>query len=863
MEDDIVPGGFRALLEKANRAEENADWSIHSVDYEQFKNRLKFFAERRIKVWTIVRESPDGRIAEDNWPDIVGQKPPMSPPRFRGNDTVDPALQRVTDHYVPMDDIPFQEDSHESDESISSQGSKIKTKRRSKRHIMRRLSNSERNEVTLFLAWEMDKVMMFYLTQWQRLSRRLEEQQGDSFGDCMLNFDLEIGDEILELFAFCVINIIATQQILIRYDAFARAFEGTPMRNYYMKQVKKEQTAFRKILCHEELKAIADSFVEMQRPSPQLNHFCSQRHMFEDILTSLDSESVHEAVFRSGTWTDSAKSIWKWFMVGLFEDRLGLEPAYLTGREKNLTSQIEQLVEWRKKKQEIQQPPRQEKKLSGLQKYHLTLNLMSAFFYCMNYYIVEPSSTLYCNRLGAQDTMSGLLIGMTPLAAFMSSIPYSMWTNHSFRHPFVLSCFLLMFGNMLYAVADIFRNFPMAMLGRFICGVGAPKCIIRRYMADTTPVSLRTGVNAGFGMVVAAGSAMGPAMAVVLSKYEHVIAVRHVGYVTLNGLTLPGYFMAAIWLTFALLVVATFEEPRREGLLEQKLLEESEQMSVQSKKDVTLSSSPSDLPPGIHDESILAGTGYLNEQDIELRMIFSGESHDYPGLQQMQEKRSASQQYLQAFRDFTELITLPVRICLGLLFAKVFTIETLVSSTSSLTKNRYRWVVTQVGVLGFTNGLLVIPFSILVGRLSLSFEDRLLMRWLVMAGCFGFFLLIDLSDLVETPTGEYNKGHILAVTPHRYIAGYFLSYLSIQAFEGVIGSALSKLIPTALASGTLNSGLLATLVDTFGRACGDIFISVVGCIELRQLMNFLFIPAFLIMLTCLVVIEKFQDMLSV
>ena len=69
----------------------------------------------------------------------------------------------------------------------------------------------------------------------------------------------------------------------------------------------------------------------------------------------------------------------------------------------------------------------------------------------------------------------------------------------------------------------------MALSGRFIAGLGAPKCIIRRYMADTTPVSLRTSVNAGFGMVVAAGSAMGPAMDVILNKYEYTLAVPFLG----------------------------------------------------------------------------------------------------------------------------------------------------------------------------------------------------------------------------------------------------------------------------------------------------------------------------------------------
>jgi hypothetical protein len=137
------------------------------------------------------------------------------------------------------------------------------------------------------------------------------------------------------------------------------------------------------------------------------------------------------------------------------------------------------------------------------------------------------------------------------------------------------------------------------------------------------------------------------------------------------------------------------------------------------------------------------------------------------------------------------------------------------------------------------------------------------MTWLVSIGCCGMFLLVDLTDLVATPTHTYNKGHILAVSPRRYVLGYFLVYSSIQCFEGIIGSALSKVIPTALASGTLNSGLLATLVDTFGRACGDLFISMVGFINLRQLMNLLFIPGFFIMLTCLVVIRKFYDILAV
>lgn len=254
----------------------------------------------------------------------------------------------------------------------------------------------------------------------------------------------------------------------------------------------------------------------------------------------------------------------------------------------------------------------------------------------------------------------------------------------------------------------------------------------------------------------------------------------------------------------------------------------------------------------------------------EIHTIFSGDQLDYDSALERAASTAAAHSYqnrIQRWRHvankFFDLITLPVRICLGLLFAKVFTIEALVSATSALTKNRYRWKVQQVGTLGFTNGLLVIPFSILVGRLSLSYQDLFLMKILLCGGLTGLFLLIDISDLVGTPTSYYNKGSPLAVSPSRYRIGYFFSYLSIQAFEGVIGSTLSKVIPTALASGTVNSGLLATLIDTLGRTCGDLFISAMGFLCLRQLMNLLFIPTFCLMLICLVVIEKNRDILSV
>ena len=751
-----------------------------------------------------------------------------------------------------------------------------------RRSVMRRASNSERQEVVVFLAWEVDKVAMFYLAQWQRLSQMLvdfnakqyerqPQQSGEAIASTLVADPavVSLGEEILELLAFCVINIVTVRQILIRYDAFARACEGTPMLHYYMKKIKsfKGQTSLRKILLHEELNALADSFSIMSKGNPELStQFDAQRSQFEAVLESSERAEELSSAGHVAFHDNLLQSLRHYFMLGLIEDRLGYEPAYLLSRGRSLSAEMRIVAEWRNRGDSLykMQQKKVERKMSGKEIFNLVMALLAGFLYCMNYYIVEPSSAFYVHALGAPYAMAGALIGMMPLACFSSSIFFSIWTNRSFRHPFLLSACLLLVGNIMYSAAYNFRSIHMAMAGRFLTGLGGPKCIIRRYMADTTSLNLRTSVNAGFGMVVAAGSAFGPGCAILLNKLDYVIKVpfgdgEKAVEVPLNGLTGPGYFMATLWAFFLLALALNFEEPDRAGLEEQKRLEK-EAAAALCNDDVLNTTRSEDPGLGMSVAEGVHGVGKSLTGDDDLNTIFSGQSF----REDLMENQSASNSsWWSEAKRVNSLVTFPVRICLGLLFAKVFVIEALVSATSVLSNKRYRWGVQQVGTLGCVNGLTVIPLSVLVGRLSLSYQDRVLMVWLLSIGILGLLLLIDVTDIIDSKSPYYNKGNIFAVDPHRYVAGYFLVYMSIQSFEGIIGSALSKVIPTALAAGTLNSGLLATLVDTFGRACGDLFICLVAFINLRQLINLLFIPAAIILVACLVVVRRFYDVLAV
>ena len=147
------------------------------------------------------------------------------------------------------------------------------------------------------------------------------------------------------------------------------------------------------------------------------------------------------------------------------------------------------------------------------------------------------------------------------------------------------------------------------------------------------------------------------------------------------------------------------------------------------------------------------------------------------------------------------------------------TVESVICAAPMITKNRYGWNVHNIGSLGAIVGCFTIPISMFIGYISRYHEDILLMLGLMTIAVCGMGFLLDVTDLVATPTETYNEGSFFAVGPWRYILGCSLVVHSVQSFDGVAGSALSKVIPTSFAAGTLNSGLGESEVDVLHIFC--------------------------------------------
>jgi hypothetical protein len=559
----------------------------------------------------------------------------------------------------------------------------------------------------------------------------------------------------------------------------------------------------------------------------------------------------------SGWWDNTVVTLRDYFLLGSTSDNLSLMPQFLVMRGKSLKSSLLIVAQWREGRMGYDSVGEGEgvdkerwfggfcgtsrqkdttadssDKTSFKSKLALFMNILACFFYMMNYYIVEPSSTRYANALGRGDAMSGLIIGAMPWAALFSAVIYSIWSNRNYRHPLLASGILLTAGNLVYATAYRRNSITMALCGRFMTGLGGPRSMNRRYIADTTPLMYRTSVNAAFGTATAMGAALGPATAIMIDGVDWQFDIPLYGTVYFNGMTGPGFIMCGLWMMFTLVLALTFEEPERSGLEEQKRKEMAQARA--SAMGVPASLEMSKVGGGASKPDALATAGsneFVAEHNNRLQASatpYLDESFnctgDNPGLctgsdtfdenQERDNNNDKKDTICSQLMFVLQNLTVPVRICMFLLFSKMFTVESVISAASMVTKNRYGWHVQQVGILGTIVGCLTIPISIFIGWVSQYREDRVLMLYLMTFATIGMGLLVDVSDFMDTDTVYYNKGNPLAVGPHRYVAGYLLVFCSVQAFDGVVGSVLSKVIPTALASGTLNSGLLATLVGT-------------------------------------------------
>lgn len=727
-----------------------------------------------------------------------------------------------------------------------------------------RLSIVERKEFSDMLEHEVSKAAIYFT---ETLLKKVEAKISNA------SFETA-SQELLETMAFCVTNIITFRQVLIRYDGFRRTFDSIPLSEWHLQRSilgsrHPVHALFQLKSLHEFEKRLIVAMQEQGKNKEagdlSFQSECLQ-HLLKKTNDALDKAVAGHVVFKERVMA----TIRQYFLFG-FQSRGLVHSPKILMKGRHLKAELRVVAKWRETRMfpaTAQYPDtfaRRLKQLKPENVFPLFLNLLSCFFFMMNNYIIEPSSAYYANALGSSDALSGIMIGAAPWFAMVSAVGYSYWTNYNYKCPIIFAGCLQMIGNFMYANAYSYESMSMCLCGRVLTGLGAPRIINRRYVADATPFSLRTAASAAFAMATALGAALGPGMAILLDnvkEFEFTVPFLEQQY--FNGMTGPGYFMALCWGLYTVVIILFFNEPIRSGLDELKDREETLiklQQSAVTTSPLSIKSDQSSRAGSVAGSSF-AG---LDRQDTSLSAMDEG--YDSDGSDG--DTETASTYFADINSDRTPWcsclshLTTPVILTMSLIFMKRIALEGIVGSTSVITKNRYGWSIKNVGTLHLVNGLIVIPVSALSGWLSTFYEDRHMAIWFLAITLVGMAFLFDPTDLVSNDNDTYNEDHPLAVGPVKYITGSLIAFSGIEACESFVASLMSKVVPSALASGTFNSGLLATLVGTGGRATGDVLITLMGLISIRNLLDLLIIPGAILVSFSIFLIRYNYDILCV
>lgn len=394
----------------------------------------------------------------------------------------------------------------------------------------------------------------------------------------------------------------------------------------------------------------------------------------------------------------------------------------------------------------------------NLRKFSNVLNLLSTFLYMTNYYIVAPTSGAYAAKLGSHASVGSLIIGMTPIAALVSTLLYSWWTSYSYKSALIFASTCSVVGNLLYALGLPCNSITLVLAGRLLNGFGSARSINRRYIADSFGRKERTAASAWFVTAGALGMAAGPAASSLLHYTEGIVPNTSFW----QDENSPGWLMFSLWTVFLFCLIFYFRDPPR-------------------KQEPTVP----------------------KPQKNSSNQYESGEKH--PLLLKTQSSSFSEQPTLQTY--------IPVCTTFSIYFVLKLIMESLLSSTSLVTSFYFGWTGKTIGFYMAGLGLLMLPANMSVAHFSQKYSDRQLIVGLQIIMSLGCIMIMHFGD--QYKLGQYITGSAVLFISSNALEGPNMSLLS-----KTIPSSWSKGIVNVGLLAT-EAGTLGRVVgDVFLTFCG-------------------------------------------
>jgi len=188
----------------------------------------------------------------------------------------------------------------------------------------------------------------------------------------------------------------------------------------------------------------------------------------------------------------------------------------------------------------------------------LCLVLYSTMIVGVNLVIVIPTADDYAHRLGGDQLFGGLTIGALPLLAMIGiGMNQRLLRWLSFKSVLQLLAVGTVIGNILYALAGLMHFKWTLLAARCLIGLCNGFNLPSMYIGLTVGMQRRSEIILYFCALNTLGNALGPTMAAALDVFVKSIRIDNL---VLDADTIPGWFMAIVYLLFMVKVILIMDD---------------------------------------------------------------------------------------------------------------------------------------------------------------------------------------------------------------------------------------------------------------------------------------------------------------
>lgn len=210
----------------------------------------------------------------------------------------------------------------------------------------------------------------------------------------------------------------------------------------------------------------------------------------------------------------------------------------------------------------------------------LWIMLVHTFLFITNVYGLAITAFKYTAWLDLDTTISGIIQGMTPIAATIFGFLLNWWTESKrYYYPHITCQLMLVVSNVLYVVAGYWKGeqkvtgIVVLIIARVLMGMGGARLMTRKYIANTVESFALSKYSAIFVGLTAAGMCLGPGFIALLLFYK---GGKSLGDIPIEDFNILAVCFVIIWALKLLVSAVFFKGYNKQAILEAEKLEHQE-----------------------------------------------------------------------------------------------------------------------------------------------------------------------------------------------------------------------------------------------------------------------------------------------